>query len=186
MRISKSQVQDEYDVWVWFQSWWYVPRSSTQLKQMSGSRTPNLSTLTSVKVGSGGGGRAGSFQNFTKDLGWCSASWRAVAIFFIVLTIAMASTLAFVLASTLVTSPPSQTEIAAACAVVDSGPSEEKTADKSLKHGPGNTLQSSQCGFISCFRQSEIRIFLMFKIWAQSEISEDFNFSNSHKKKKVY
>ena len=77
-------------------------RSSTQLKAMSGTlvgqRGPGLATLRSVKSGGeGGGGRGGSFQNFTKDLGGCSASWRAVAIFFIVVTIAMASTLAFVL-----------------------------------------------------------------------------------------
>ena len=77
------------------------PRSSTQLKAMSGTLAgtgPGLTTLRSVKSGGGeGGGRGGSFQNFTKDLGGCSASWRAVAIFFIVVTIAMASTLAFVL-----------------------------------------------------------------------------------------
>ena len=77
------------------------PRSSTQLKAMSGTLAgsgsgPGLTTLRSVKSGGEGGGR-GSFQNFTKDLGGCSASWRAVAIFFIVVTIAMASTLAFVL-----------------------------------------------------------------------------------------
>lgn len=64
---------------------------------MSGTLTANLATLRSVKAGEAEGGRGGSFQNFTKDLGGCSASWRAVAIFFIVLTIAMASTLAFVL-----------------------------------------------------------------------------------------
>jgi len=81
-------------------------RSTTQLKQLSGTLQSNLNTLQSGKPG---------FHNFTKDLNACS--WRAVAIFFIVLTIAMASTLAFVIASTLVT--PSQTDIAKACAVVD-------------------------------------------------------------------
>ena len=65
---------------------------------------PGLTTLRSVKSGGEGGGRGGSFQNFTKDLGGCSASWRAVAIFFIVITIAMASTLAFVLGEV---TPPS-------------------------------------------------------------------------------
>ena len=70
------------------------------MKAMSGTLVgsgPTLTTLRSVKSGGEGGGRGGSFQNFTKDLGGCSASWRAVAIFFIVVTIAMASTLAFVL-----------------------------------------------------------------------------------------
>ena len=104
---------------------------------------PGLTTLRSVKSGGEGGGR-GSFQNFTKDLGGCSASWRAVAIFFIVVTIAMASTLAFVLASSLVSPVPTDTEIAAACAVVDTNPSENnkvpagsKLDKTSLKQGPG-------------------------------------------------
>ena len=105
---------------------------------------PGLTTLRSVKSGGeGGGGRGGSFQNFTKDLGGCSASWRAVAIFFIVVTIAMASTLAFVLASSLVSSVPTDTDIAAACAVVDTNPSDNsvlagsKLDKTSLKQGPG-------------------------------------------------
>ena len=63
-----------------------VFRSTTQLKQMSGTLRSNLNTLQSGKP---------NFQPFTKDLNGCS--WRAVAIFFIVLTIAMASTLAFVI-----------------------------------------------------------------------------------------
>ena len=74
------------------------------MKAMSGTLTgpgPGLTSLRSVKSGGESGGRGGSFQNFTKDLGGCSASWRAVAIFFIVLTIAMASTLAFVLGEAL-------------------------------------------------------------------------------------
>ena len=130
------------------------PRSSTQLKAMSGTlvgqRGPGLATLRSVKSGGeGGGGRGGSFQNFTKDLGGCSASWRAVAIFFIVVTIAMASTLAFVLASSLVSPVPTDTEIAAACAVVDTNPSDNnvlagiKLDKTSLKQGPGTYLISS-------------------------------------------
>ena len=61
-------------------------RSTTQLKQLSGTLQSNLNTLQSGKPG---------FPTFTKDLNGCS--WRAVAIFFIVLTIAMASTLAFVI-----------------------------------------------------------------------------------------
>ena len=61
-------------------------RSTTQLKQLSGTLQSNLNSLQSGKPG---------FHTFTKDLNGCS--WRAVAIFFIVLTIAMASTLAFVI-----------------------------------------------------------------------------------------
>ena len=106
------------------------------MKQLSGTLQSNLNTLSSVKAG-GKLPASQGFANFSKDLsGSCSGSWRAVAIFFIVLTIAMASTLAFVIgesiimpclaidlmtsvsASTLVS--PSQTEIAKACAVVDS------------------------------------------------------------------
>ena len=62
------------------------------MKQLSGTLQSNLNTLSSVKPGKAGAG----FTNFSKDLS-CSGSWRAVAIFFIVLTIAMASTLAFVI-----------------------------------------------------------------------------------------
>jgi len=84
-------------------------RSTTQLKPHGHHGTLTSSLASQAKPG---------INSFTKDLPSCS-SWRAVAIFFIVLTIAMASTLAFVIASTLVT--PSETEIAKACAVVDTG-----------------------------------------------------------------
>ena len=67
------------------------------MKQLSGTLQSNLNTLSSVKAG-GKLPASQGFANFSKDLsGSCSGSWRAVAIFFIVLTIAMASTLAFVI-----------------------------------------------------------------------------------------
>ena len=119
---------------------YFLFRSTTQLKQLSSTLQSNLNTLNSVKPGGKSGPGAG-FPHFSKDLSSCSGSWRAVAIFFIVLTIAMASTLAFVIASSLVS--PSQTEIAKACAVVDSGgvvPHEQVTQGVShttSHQGPG-------------------------------------------------
>ena len=72
-------------------------RSATQLKQLSGTLQSNLNTLASVKAARAGPGAGAGFASFSKDLSSCSGSWRAVAIFFIVLTIAIASTLAFVI-----------------------------------------------------------------------------------------
>ena len=118
-------------------------RSTTQLKQLSSTLQSNLNTLNSVKPG-GKSGHGAGFPHFSKDLSGCSGSWRAVAIFFIVLTIAMASTLAFVIASSLVS--PSQTEIAKACAVVDSGGVvQHEQVTQGVSHttshqGPGNHL----------------------------------------------
>jgi hypothetical protein len=90
------------------------PGYSTTCKDTSSSE--RSTSQLKPKAGGGGGGLVGS-SSLAKST---SCSWRALAIFFIVLTIAMAATLAFVIASSLVS--PGETEAAKACAVVDTLP----------------------------------------------------------------
>ena len=93
----------------------------------------------SPKVSSEASTHTTSLPCSSLDLSGCSGSWRAVAIFFIVLTIAMAATLAFVAASSLASGREEEAgaRVAAqACAVLETSGEQEGSPVQSPR-GPG-------------------------------------------------